>query len=79
MNKNSRESKIVTIAPAHIGSPNKMFNAMADPITSCMSEPIMANSVIIHRMYLVLVENYSAHSLARFLYVTIPILAAIDW
>jgi len=66
------------IAPTQIGIPNKIFNAIEDPITSYIlvlmqlkntyiSEPIIAISVINHKIILVLVGNYSLHNLARFL------------
>ena len=58
-----RESRIVINTPNHNGNPNNIFKAMAVPITSCIkkfinkfkllitciSDPIMANSAMIHK------------------------------
>lgn len=67
------------MAAIHNGIPNKIYKAVADPSTSYISEPMIANSVISHNIYLVFYEYYSAASLARFLWVTTPILELIDW
>lgn len=79
MNKKRSESTIVKMAAIHNGIPNKIYKAVAEPRTSYMSDPIMASSVIIHRMYLVFYEYYSAASFARLRWVTTPIRDAIDW
>jgi len=53
-----------------------MFNAMADPKTSYMSDPIIAISVISHSGKLTLFLNPFLHKVAISFPVTIPILAA---
>ena len=79
MNKNRSESTIVKIAAIHNGIPNKMYKAVAEPRTSYMSDPIIANSVMTHRMYLVFYEYCSEAIFARLRWVTTPILDAMDW
>jgi hypothetical protein len=39
-----KESRAVMRQPPHSGTPNNSLKAMADPITSWISEPITANS-----------------------------------
>lgn len=50
MNKKVKVSKIVMIAPSQSGNPNKILNAMAVPMTSCISLPIIAISAITQRV-----------------------------
>ena len=50
MNRNTKESRMVMMAPTQIGIPNKILRAVAEPMTSWMSDPMIAISVIIHRM-----------------------------
>jgi len=70
---------MVMRAPQGVGIPNRMCKAEAEPRTSYISDPIIAISMVIQRIYLVEIENYSAQSFAKFLYVTMPYLAAILW
>lgn len=45
-------SNTVRRIPMDIGIPNKIYNAMLDPTTYWISEPIIAISHMIHRKYL---------------------------
>ena len=50
INKKVNVSKIVIIAPSQSGNPNKILNAIAVPMTSCISLPIIAISAINQRV-----------------------------
>jgi hypothetical protein len=51
MKRNKKESRIVMTAPTYRGHPVMIVIAVADPTTSYMSDPIMASSVMIQRVY----------------------------
>jgi hypothetical protein len=65
MNRNVKVSNIVIIAPNHIGKPNRILKAIAVPMTSWMSLPIIAISAIIHSVWDIGFGNCSLHSTAK--------------
>jgi hypothetical protein len=79
MNKKVNVSKIVMIAPSQIGNPNKILNAIAVPMTSWISLPMIAISVITQSIIDIGLGNCSLQSTARSRPVTIPILTLSIW
>ena len=67
------------IDPNQIGNPNKILNAIAVPITSCMSLPIIAISAIIQSVNDNGLGNCCLQRTARSLPVTTPTLALKIW
>ena len=66
------ESNIVNIIPTQIGRPNKIFKAIAEPITSYISLPIIAISVIIHKLKETFFLYPFLHNSAKLFPVTVP-------
>lgn len=79
INRKVNVSSIVIMAPSHIGKPNKILKAIAVPITSWISLPIIAISVMTQRIYAMGFENCCLQRTARSLPVTIPILIESTW
>jgi len=67
MKRKRNESRIVITAPTYRDQPVKILIAVADPTTSYISDPIIANSVMIQRVYLALGVYCSLQFRAKFL------------
>lgn len=76
INNTNIESSTVNIMPKYIGKPKSIFNAIAEPITSYISLPIIAISVIIHKPIDTFLLYPFLHNSAKLFPVTVPKLEA---